>query len=311
MAIQIVAIQIVAIQSAAAQSAAMMVQGMPRSNSEPLFHQSRGSDGIEEIVNAARRPAEDREPGAQVSERLEPLLQGSRSPLVFRAVGLRKAYPAISGSHRPGAASTELELFRGLDLDIRFGEMVAIVGESGAGKSSLLHLLAALDTPSAGDVWCGETRLGSLSPKAAAEYRNRSIGYVWQFHYLLPEFTAAENVALPLLARGLARAPALEKARGWLLKVGLEDRAEHRSGELSGGEQQRVSLARALVTEPSVLLADEPTGDLDSRTAEAVFSLIQRLHAAHGLTSVLVTHSTEFASRCDRVLRLKDGRLHV
>jgi lipoprotein-releasing system ATP-binding protein len=135
------------------------------------------------------------------------------------------------------------------------------------------------------------------------------VGYVWQFHYLLPEFSAVENVAMPLLARGMRRAAALESARVWLGEVGLGDRADHRSGELSGGEQQRVSLARALVGEPKILLADEPTGDLDGKTAEAVFGLIQRLHAAHGLTSVLVTHNLEFAERCDRVLRLREGRL--
>jgi lipoprotein-releasing system ATP-binding protein len=132
---------------------------------------------------------------------------------------------------------------------------------------------------------------------------------VWQFHYLMPEFTAVENVAMPLLARGVARGPAIEKAQRWLDEVGLGDRALHRSGELSGGEQQRVSLARALVTEPKVLLADEPTGDLDGKTAEAVFGLIRSLHEAHGLTSVVVTHNAEFAGRCDRVMTLRDGVL--
>jgi lipoprotein-releasing system ATP-binding protein len=192
---------------------------------------------------------------------------------------------------------------------VHAGEMVAIVGESGAGKSTLLHLLAALDTPTAGEVWCGENRLSGFSAKQAAEYRNRDVGYVWQFHYLLPEFSALENVAMPLLARGVGRATGMEKAAFWLGEVGLADRTANRSGELSGGEQQRVSLARALVTEPKILLADEPTGDLDDRTAEAVFGLIQRLHGVHGLTSVLVTHNLEFARRCDRVLRLRKGLL--
>jgi lipoprotein-releasing system ATP-binding protein len=187
--------------------------------------------------------------------------------------------------------------------------MVAIVGESGAGKSSLLHLLAALDKPTAGEVWVGDARLSAFTAKQAADFRNRDVGYVWQFHYLLPEFTALENVAMPLLARGMGRASALERAQVWLGEVGLAERSEHRSGELSGGEQQRVSLARALVTEPGILLADEPTGDLDGKTAETVFSLIQRLHTAHGLTSVIVTHSLEFAGRCGRILRLRDGRL--
>jgi len=238
---------------------------------------------------------------------LEPLPVVRERTVVMRAVGLTKVYAAVSQGG--GSGREALELFRGLDLRVHAGEMVAIVGESGAGKSSLLHLLAALDKPSAGEVWCGENRLSEFTPRQAAEYRNRDVGYVWQFHYLLPEFSALENVAMPLLARGERRGAALEKARFWLGEVGLADRAVHRSGELSGGEQQRVSLARALVTEPKILLADEPTGDLDDRTAEAVFGLIQRLHEAHGLTSVLVTHNLEFARRCDRVLRLRKGQL--
>ncbi len=221
-------------------------------------------------------------------------------PAVMRAVGLSKTYTTGRG---------QLELFRGLDLTVLQGEMVSIIGESGTGKSSLLHLLAALDTPASGEVWCGETRLSSFSKRQAAEFRNRDIGYVWQFHYLLPEFTALENVAMPLLARGTKRSEAMRRGLIWLGEVGLGDRADHRSGELSGGEQQRVSLARALVTEPRLLLADEPTGDLDGKTAEVIFGLIQRLHQAHGLSSVLVTHNVEFAGRCDRMLRLRDGRL--
>jgi lipoprotein-releasing system ATP-binding protein len=230
--------------------------------------------------------------------------------VMLRAEGLAKVYPAVADAGG-GAGRGEVVLFRGLDFSVDAGEMVAIVGESGSGKSSLLHLLAALDTPTAGDVWVGDTRVGGLNARAAAEFRNRAVGYVWQFHYLLPEFTALENVAMPLLARGERKAAALEKARVWLGEVGLGERVSHRSGELSGGEQQRVSLARALVTGPKLLLADEPTGDLDGKTAEAVFSLIQRLHAEHSLTSVLVTHSMEFAGRCGRVLRLRDGRLEA
>ncbi len=238
---------------------------------------------------------------------LEPLPVVRERTVVMRAVGLTKIYSAVSG--KAGSGGAALELFRGLDLKVHAGEMVAIVGESGAGKSSLLHLLAALDVPTAGEVWCGESRLSGLTPKQAADFRNRDVGYVWQFHYLLPEFSAAENVAMPLLARGMGRAAALEKAAYWLGQVGLADRTANRSGELSGGEQQRVSLARALVTEPKILLADEPTGDLDGKTADAVFGLIQRLHEAHGLTSVLVTHNLEFAERCNRVLKLREGRL--
>ena len=244
---------------------------------------------------------------------------GSNVAAMLRAVGLTKVYPAIPGNSRTGGEENggrdEVVLFRGLDFSVAAGEMVAIVGESGSGKSSLLHLLAALDTPTAGDVWVGEgadeIRVGGLNARQAAEFRNRQVGYVWQFHYLLPEFTALENVAMPLLARGDRRSAALEKARVWLGEVGLAARAGHRSGELSGGEQQRVSLARALVTEPELLLADEPTGDLDEKTAEAVFGLIQKLHREHLLTSVLVTHNMEFAVRCGRVLRLRDGRLEA
>jgi lipoprotein-releasing system ATP-binding protein len=187
--------------------------------------------------------------------------------------------------------------------------MVAIVGESGAGKSSLLHLLAALDRPTAGEVWCGEINVTRLTPKQAATYRNREIGYVWQFHYLLPEFTALENVAMPLLSRRMPRSQALASAEQWLQRVGLAGRAQNRSGELSGGEQQRLSIARALITQPKLLLADEPTGDLDTATAERVFALLQQLHREHSLASVLVTHNMDFAQRCDRVLRLREGHL--
>jgi lipoprotein-releasing system ATP-binding protein len=228
---------------------------------------------------------------------------------LLRAVGLTKIYPAIASASLNASSSGEVVLFRNLDFSIAAGEMVAIVGESGTGKSSLLHLLAALDRPTAGAVWLGDSNLSQLNPRQAAEFRNRDVGYVWQFHYLLPEFTALENIAMPLLARGMHRPEALQQASRWLDEVGLAARAEHRSGELSGGEQQRVSLARALVTGPRLLLADEPTGDLDGKTAEAVFSLIQRLHTEHKLTSVLVTHNLEFASRCGRVLRLRDGQL--
>jgi len=235
---------------------------------------------------------------------LQPFAKDEGPRVVLRAEGLTKVYPAVAA-----AARGEVELFRDLDLTVRAGEMVAIVGESGAGKSTLLHLLAALDKPSAGEVWCGEARLSRFTPRQAAEFRNRDVGYVWQFHYLLPEFTAVENIAMPLLARGMGRTSALERAAFWLGEVGLAARERHRSGELSGGEQQRVSLARALVTEPAILLADEPTGDLDTRTGEAVFELIQGLHQAHGLTSVLVTHNLDFAERCGRMLRLKGGRL--
>ena len=202
-----------------------------------------------------------------------------------------------------------LNLFSGLDLTVNRGEMVAIVGQSGAGKSTLLHILGALDTPSAGTVYCASINVAKLSPREAAAFRNREIGYVWQFHYLLPEFTALENVAMPLLARGAQKREALQLAANWLKEVDLEDRGGHRPGELSGGEQQRVALARALVNNPRLLLADEPTGDLDQTTAGRVFDLVERLHASHGLTSILVTHNLDLAARCTRALKLEGGRL--
>jgi lipoprotein-releasing system ATP-binding protein len=214
--------------------------------------------------------------------------------------GLEKSYSTARG---------ELVLFRGLDLRVETGEMVAIVGQSGAGKSTLLHILGALDRPTAGRVLVAGTDVTALGSQQGASFRNHDLGYVWQFHYLLPEFTALENVALPLLARGLALSDAEAQATNWLKEVGLEDRGAHRPGELSGGEQQRVALARALVTGPKLLLADEPTGDLDEATAERVFELIARLHRTHGLTSILVTHNMDLARASTRALRLEAGRL--
>ncbi len=217
-------------------------------------------------------------------------------PTLVDVRGLRKVYG-------------KLVLFEAINFQVRRQEMLAIVGQSGAGKSTLLHILGALDTASAGEVYFHTTLLRSLTPVEAAEFRNREIGYVWQFHYLLPEFTAAENIALPLLARGESKKVAMQEAVHWLGEVGLAERSTHRAGELSGGEQQRVSIARALVTKPKLLLADEPTGDLDNQTAEALFSLLESLHASHGLTSILVTHNMPLARRCDRVLRLAHGKV--
>lgn len=219
---------------------------------------------------------------------------------MLRIEGLKKVF-------RSGAS--KLVLFENLSFRVRKGEMLAIVGESGAGKSTLLHILGALDTPSEGDVYCAQLHLQALSDEQAADFRNREIGFVWQFHYLLPEFTALENVAMPLLLREGDGAEAQREALEWLRQVGLEERWHHRSGELSGGEQQRVALARALVTRPKVLLADEPTGDLDNQTAESVFSLIAKLHSDCRLTSLIATHNLAFARRCDRVLRLHRGKV--
>lgn len=221
-------------------------------------------------------------------------------PEILRADGLKKVY-------RSG--QSDLVLFDNLSFRVKQGEMVAIVGESGAGKSSLLHILGTLDWASAGDVYCAHIQVAKLTDDAAADFRNSEIGFVWQFHYLLPEFTAQENVAMPLLMREMPYSAAMEKAAGWLSEVGLENRKHHRAGELSGGEQQRVALARALITGPKILMADEPTGDLDGRTANLVFDLIQRLHRQHRLTSLIVTHNVDFARRCDRVLRLHEGRM--
>jgi lipoprotein-releasing system ATP-binding protein len=216
----------------------------------------------------------------------------------LRIEGLRKAF-------RSGA--TELVLFENLSFAVGRGEMLAIVGQSGAGKSTLLHILGALERPSAGSVYFGEQSLNSLSDDQAADFRNRKIGYVWQFHYLLPEFTAVENVAMPLLMRGVAKSEAEHEALSWLEKVGLRPRASHRAGELSGGEQQRAALARALITKPEILLADEPTGDLDSRTSETVFELISRLHEEQQLSSLIATHNMSFARRCHRILKIENG----
>ena len=223
----------------------------------------------------------------------------TQDPLL-RVEGLSKVF-------RSG--ETRLVLFENLSFEVAKGTMLAIVGQSGAGKSTLLHILGALDRPSAGAVYCANFCVNSLSEDAAAEFRNREIGYVWQFHYLLPEFTALENVAMPLLTRGQALSLAEKEASRWLREVGLEERGHHRSGELSGGEQQRLALARALITRPQVLLADEPTGDLDGRTGELVFELVARLHRDHQLTSVIATHNLAFARRCHRVLRLDQGKM--
>lgn len=207
------------------------------------------------------------------------------------------------------SGDAELRIFRDLDLEIGDGEQVAIVGESGAGKSTLLHLLAGLDTPSSGAIYYRGTNIAVLSETGRATFRNREIGYVWQQHHLLGEFTALENAMMPLLIRGVPREKAAESALASLDEVGLAPRASHRAGELSGGEQQRVAIARALVAEPSVLLADEPTGNLDERTGTVVFDLISNLQRKRNLTAVLVTHNYQFAHVCDRILRLEAGAL--
>jgi lipoprotein-releasing system ATP-binding protein len=215
---------------------------------------------------------------------------------------------SLSKTYRSG--TEELVVFQDLSLCVSRGERLAIMGQSGAGKSTLLHLLGGLDRPSGGEVIFGGRDIVSLGEQELASFRNNEIGFVWQNPSLLAEFTALENVMMPLLIRGEDRGTAAQVAGDRLAEVGLAARASHRAGELSGGEQQRVSLARALVTGPHVLLADEPTGNLDFRTGETIIALLNELHAAHGLTSVVVTHNLSFASRCDRVLELKKGGLY-
>jgi lipoprotein-releasing system ATP-binding protein len=207
------------------------------------------------------------------------------------------------------SGSQEIMALDEINLSVELGEMIAVVGPSGAGKSTLLHLVAALDTPTSGAVYFRGNSLQSLSEAELAEYRNRAVGFVWQRHHLLPDFTAVENVAMPMLVRGEGLGQALRAAEGWLGEVGLADRAAQRAGELSGGEQQRVAIARALVSRPALLLADEPTGDLDERSAENIFELMQRLHRSHHLTSILATHNLSLARRADRVLALEHGKL--
>jgi len=200
-------------------------------------------------------------------------------------------------------------VFENLDVEIRRGEFVALLGESGAGKTTLLHILAALDTPTNGEVYFDGVRVTGFSDEERAAYRSTRLGFVWQMHYLLPEFSALENVMLPRLIAGSDFSSARSEAQELLGEVGLSRAGERRAGELSGGEQQRVALARALVNRPSILLADEPTGNLDHRTAQRVIELVQGLHRTHGLTSVLATHNMDLAQRADRKLQLANGKL--
>lgn len=207
------------------------------------------------------------------------------------------------------SGEAELTVLAGANLTVSAREMVAVIGPSGAGKSTLLHLLGALDSPTSGAIYFDGRDVSALSEAERADYRNRSVGFVWQRHHLLPDFTAVENVAMPLLLKGTPHEEALASAATWLGQVGLAERARHRAGELSGGEQQRAAIARALAGGPKLLLADEPTGDLDEQNTESVFSLLQRLLGEHGLTAVLATHNLKLARRCHRVLALEHGIL--
>jgi lipoprotein-releasing system ATP-binding protein len=213
----------------------------------------------------------------------------------------------LTKSFRTG--NSKLVVLDALDFAIEAGEMIAVVGESGSGKSTLLYTLGALDKPTSGEIYFDGKPYSRLSEAETDSMRNREFGFVWQMHCLLPEFTARENVMMPLLIRGMKKQEAGERAEDWLGRVGLRQRTSHRAGELSGGEQQRVALARALVTEPRLLMADEPTGNLDAKTGEETIGLMQRLHSEGRLTTVVVTHHAGLAQRCDRVLRLESGRL--
>ena len=220
------------------------------------------------------------------------------APLI-RARGLGKRY----GEQKP------VEVLHDLDLDVAAGEAVVIVGQSGVGKSTLLHLLGALDTPSSGEVWFDGVSLGSLGERELAAFRNREIGFIFQFHHLLPDFTALENTMMPCLIGGLSWDEATARARTVLEQVGLGHRLEHKPGELSGGEQQRVAVARAIVLSPRAVLADEPTGNLDPSTADEIHQLLLALKRERGITLVIVTHNLELAALADRTLRLTRGRL--
>ena len=219
---------------------------------------------------------------------------------VVSASGLNKSY--LVGTQA-------ISVLRDLELDVQAGEMVAIVGASGVGKSTLLHLLGGLDRADAGMIAIGGQNLSSLSDGALVEFRNRHVGFVFQFHHLLAEFDAQENVEMPMRIARTPQAEARARARQLLGRVGLADRVVHKPSMLSGGEQQRVAVARALVMRPALLLADEPTGDLDEPTAATLHALLREMHAEHGLTSIIATHNPQLAAACDRVLRLEHGRL--
>jgi lipoprotein-releasing system ATP-binding protein len=221
------------------------------------------------------------------------------------------AFVAASGLNKFYVVGTQrIHVLRDLELTVGEGEMLAIVGASGVGKSTLLHVLGGLDRPDAGTIHVGGRELTAMSDAARVEFRNRNVGFVFQFHHLLPEFDAAENVEMPMRIARLAAADTRRRAADLLARVGLGERLAHRPTMLSGGEQQRVAVARALVMKPALLLADEPTGDLDETTAESLHALLREMHAEHGLTSIIATHNPRLAAACDRVLRLERGQLY-
>jgi len=219
---------------------------------------------------------------------------------MIRITGLNKSFATVKGP---------LAVLREVNLQVNVGERIAVVGTSGAGKTTLMHIMGGLDRPTSGEVLFEEKNLFALRGPALDAFRNRTIGFVFQFHQLLPEFNALENVMMPLLIAGQSRRQAAIPATEMLKEVGLASRVEHKPGALSGGEQQRVAIARALIQRPRLLLADEPTGNLDRRTSEEILTLLDRLHPSHNLTMVSVTHNDLLAARMDRTLRMEDGCL--